>query len=106
MLIDVIRYRNECVSVLCSAVFGRGSVCLRRSKVEPYTEMWQVMNHSQEFRASDEDGITSVINANGHFAYFMESSSIEYYVERRCQLTQVGGLLDNKGYGIGVGPRE
>lgn len=30
----------------------------------------------------------------------MESASIEYIVERQCNLTQIGGLLDNKGYGI------
>ncbi|CAG2182762.1 unnamed protein product, partial [Oppiella nova] len=30
----------------------------------------------------------------------MESAVIEYITERYCNLTQVGGLLDNKGYGI------
>jgi hypothetical protein len=32
----------------------------------------------------------------------MESTSIEYIVQRECNLTQIGGLLDNKGYGIGL----
>lgn len=32
----------------------------------------------------------------------MESSSIEYYKERHCDLMQVGGLLDSKSYGIGI----
>merc|ERR1719206_1289025 len=30
----------------------------------------------------------------------MESASIQYLVERRCKLSQVGGLLDSKGYGL------
>jgi len=30
----------------------------------------------------------------------MESASIEYISERNCNLTQIGGLLDSKGYGI------
>lgn len=30
----------------------------------------------------------------------MESASIEYIIERQCNLTQINGLLDNKGYGI------
>lgn len=30
----------------------------------------------------------------------MESASIEYTIERECNLTQIGGLLDSKGYGI------
>lgn len=32
----------------------------------------------------------------------MESTSIEYYKERHCDLLQVGGLLDSKSYGIGM----
>lgn len=34
------------------------------------------------------------------YAFLMESASIEFLVERNCNLTQIGGLLDNKGYGI------
>ena len=30
----------------------------------------------------------------------MESAQIEYLQERKCKLSQVGGLLDSKGYGI------
>ncbi len=36
------------------------------------------------------------------YAFLMESTTIEYTVQRECQLTQIGGLLDNKGYGIGL----
>ena len=32
----------------------------------------------------------------------MESSMLEYAVERDCDLMQIGGLLDQKGYGIGL----
>jgi len=32
----------------------------------------------------------------------MESTGIEYVVERNCELTQVGGLLDSKAYGIAM----
>lgn len=35
----------------------------------------------------------------------MESTGIEYQVERHCELTQVGNLLDSKGYGIAL-PRN
>lgn len=30
----------------------------------------------------------------------MESTMLDYMVQRDCNLTQVGGLLDSKGYGI------
>ena len=36
------------------------------------------------------------------YAFFMESSSIEYIMERDCGLTKVGGELDSKSYGIGM----
>lgn len=32
----------------------------------------------------------------------MESTSIEYVIERNCDLTQIGGMLDSKGYGIAM----
>ncbi len=34
----------------------------------------------------------------------MESNSILYQIERNCDLIQVGGLLDSKGYGIAFTP--
>ncbi|XP_062531182.1 glutamate receptor ionotropic, kainate 3 isoform X2 [Bombyx mori] len=36
------------------------------------------------------------------YAFFMESTSIEYTTERHCDLMQVGDLLDSKTYGIGM----
>ena len=33
-----------------------------------------------------------VEESEGKYAFFMESSSIEYLVERRCKLSQVGGI--------------
>lgn len=36
------------------------------------------------------------------YAFFMESVSIEYEVQRHCRLTQVGGLLDEKHYAIAM----
>ena len=45
---------------------------------------------------SNEVGIQKVIDEAGKYAFFMESASIEYTVERKCQVTQIGGLLDNK----------
>lgn len=32
----------------------------------------------------------------------MEAAAIEYHVERKCDLKQLGGLLDSKGYGIAL----
>ena len=36
----------------------------------------------------------------GKYAFLCESSMLDWLVQRDCNLTQVGGLVDNKGYGI------
>lgn len=41
-----------------------------------------------------------------NYAFLMESSSIEYIIERNCDVTQIGGLLDDKGYGIAMRKSE
>ena len=77
----------------------------RTSQIAPYNKMWQVMESQKpSVFLSTEEGIQRVKNDNGGFAYFMESSTIEYAVERDCELSQVGGLLDNKGFGIALPP--
>lgn len=50
--------------------------------------------------ANIEEGERRVLQ--GDYAYLSESSSIEYRVERNCDLMQVGNWLDSKGYGIGL----
>ena len=48
--------------------------------------------------------IDRVARENGKYAFLMESTTVEYIVERQCDLTQIGGLLDSKGYGIALPP--
>lgn len=64
--------------------------------------MWQFMlKHADEvFMKSNEEGRKAVEERDGTYAFLMESASIEFTVERECNLTQIGGLLDSKGYGI------
>lgn len=50
--------------------------------------------------ADNEGGVDRVENEN--YAFLMESTTIEYVIERHCSLAQVGGLLDDKGYGIAM----
>ena len=38
---------------------------------------------------SSPEGVDKVEESNGAYAFFMESSGIEYLVERRCTLSQV-----------------
>lgn len=68
--------------------------------------MWAVMESSKPnvFMSSNNEGVERVIKDKGNYAFLMESTSIEYVIERNCELTQVGGLLDSKGYGIAMPP--
>ena len=56
------------------------------------------------FTGSNAEGVQKVLESPGHFAFLMESNSIHYQTERNCELTQIGGLLDSKGYGIAFTP--
>ena len=52
------------------------------------------------FTKDNDEGVLRVQREN--YAFFMESTSIEYIMERNCDVTQVGGLLDAKSYGIAM----
>lgn len=56
--------------------------------------------HPEVLMSSNAMGRENVEKQNGKYAFFMESATIEYITERYCNLTQVGGLLDSKGYGM------
>ncbi|CAJ0581656.1 unnamed protein product, partial [Mesorhabditis spiculigera] len=74
----------------------------RESKIPIYERMWSIMESSSPtvFVNSSREGIARV--KAGNYAYMMESSMLEYYMERDCELQRIGGLLDSKGYGIAL----
>lgn len=76
----------------------------KESEFPTYKKMWHVMQAARPsvFAQSNQKGIERV--RRGKYAYLMESTSIEYAIERNCDLTQIGSLLDNKGYGIATPP--
>lgn len=69
---------------------------------ETYKKIGAFMDENQKsvMVDSNEVGLKKVQTEN--YAYFMESTSIEYLTERYCDVTQIGGLLDEKGYGIAM----
>ena len=68
--------------------------------------MWSFMesNKPSVFTSGNTEGIERVKKGNGKYAFLMESTTIEYVIERECDTTQIGGLLDSKGYGIALPP--
>ena len=65
-----------------------------------YQRMFSFMEaHKDEVYVDGNDkGFEKVKTSN--YAYLAESTTVDYTVQRNCDLTQVGGLLDSKGYGI------
>lgn len=76
----------------------------KKSNFSTYQRMWAAMESSEPsvFAKNNGEGEERVVKGNRMYAFLMESTSIEYIVERNCNLTQIGGLLDSKGYGIAM----
>ena len=70
--------------------------------------MWSFMDSADPtvFTKSNKEGVKKVLEQDGMYAFLMESNSIQYQIERYCDLQQIGGLLDSKGYGIAFTPGE
>ncbi|XP_076271917.1 glutamate receptor ionotropic, kainate 2-like isoform X1 [Rhynchophorus ferrugineus] len=79
---------------------GSTMTFFRDSMIETYKKMWRFMENRKPsvFVPTYEEGIRRVLE--GNYAFLMESTMLDYVVQRDCNLTQIGGLLDSKGYGI------
>ncbi|XP_075752069.1 glutamate receptor ionotropic, kainate 3-like [Rhipicephalus microplus] len=78
--------------------FGSTQAFFKDCKHETFEKMWNVMK--DDLVSSNAEGVERV--ERGGYAFLMESTSIEYVAQRRCELTQLRGLLDTKGYGIAM----
>ncbi|XP_012273738.1 glutamate receptor ionotropic, kainate 2 [Orussus abietinus] len=82
---------------------GGSTYAFFRDSEDPiYQKMYQYMkeNAAEVLTKTNDEGINKVLD--GGYAFFMESSSIEYVQDRECNVTQVGEPLDSKGYGIAM----
>ncbi|KAL0110179.1 hypothetical protein PUN28_013673 [Cardiocondyla obscurior] len=79
---------------------GSTKTFFRDSKIGIYQKMWRFMESKSPsvFVQTYEEGVKRVLE--GDYAFLMESTMLDYAVQRDCNLTQIGGLLDSKGYGI------
>lgn len=86
---------------------------LQDAKIATYQRMWQFMesnnrsstpNNPGPYTKSSMEGVKRVQDSKGLYAFLMESSTIEFFTERKCDLTQIGGMIDSKGYGIAMRP--
>ncbi|KAF3424205.1 hypothetical protein E2986_01263 [Frieseomelitta varia] len=71
-----------------------------------FRRMWATMQETRPsvYMKTNDEGVERVLKKYD-YAFLMESTTIEYKMQRNCELDQVGGLIDNKGYGIAL-PRN
>lgn len=76
----------------------------QESNFSTYQRMWAAMESARPsvFTKSNDEGVDRVKKGKRLYAFLMESTPLEYIIERHCELTQIGGLLDTKGYGIAM----
>ncbi|CAG6014737.1 unnamed protein product [Menidia menidia] len=81
---------------------GATMTFFKKSRVSTFEKMWAFMSSRPRTSLvkSIEDGIQRVLKSD--YALITESSTIDYITRRNCNLTQVGGNIDSKGYGIGT----
>lgn len=69
-----------------------------------YTKIWTTMISTKPsvFTKNNYEGKDRVVRSKGKYAFFMESTAIEYFKNRDCDLKMVGSKLDSKEYGIAM----
>lgn len=82
---------------------GATEAFFKNSKIDTFKKMSNTMNSDPDsWVTTNREGIDRVKNST-NYAFLMESTTLQYETARDCNITQIGGLLDSKGYGIAVG---
>lgn len=77
----------------------------KNSNFSTYQRMWLSMQQTKPsvFEDTNPDGVQRVrTTKNSLYAFLIESTQIEYEVETKCDLKQIGRLLDSKSFGIAM----
>ncbi|CAB1424146.1 unnamed protein product [Pleuronectes platessa] len=81
---------------------GATMTFFKKTKISTYDKMWEFMNSRRQLVVVKdvEEGIQRALTSD--YAFLMESTTIEFVTQRNCNLTQIGGLIDSKAYGVGT----
>ena len=79
---------------LSASLYSQGSTIPTYTKLNAFMESTKPSVYTSGNRA----GIDRVRKEDGLYAFFMEAAAIEYHIERKRDLKQLGGLLDSKGF--------
>ncbi|KAM3960066.1 glutamate receptor ionotropic, kainate 2 [Aphomia sociella] len=86
---------NEIGITYGAKINGSTYTFFQHSQNELYQRMFQHMSE-HEMPGDNDIGIEWVMTKK--FAFLMESTTIEYTIQRNCEVTKVGSLLDNSPY--------
>ncbi|XP_021964381.1 glutamate receptor ionotropic, kainate 2 isoform X1 [Folsomia candida] len=81
---------------------GSTAAFFKNSEFTTQKQIAENMDKFNTFVNSNFEGVERVKNSKGKYAFFVENTVLEYITERNCELTQVGGMLDSKGYGVAL----
>uniref|UniRef100_A0AAQ4QNS6 Glutamate receptor n=1 Tax=Gasterosteus aculeatus aculeatus TaxID=481459 RepID=A0AAQ4QNS6_GASAC len=81
---------------------GATMTFFKKTKISTYDKMWEFMNSRRQsvMVKNVDEGIQRALTSD--YAFLMESTTIEFVTQRNCNLTQVGGLIDSRAYGVGT----
>jgi len=65
----------------------------KNSENDVYQRIWNNMQREGAMTQSNQEGVDRVLEEKGGYAYIMEAPSIEYWIERHCDLIQVGKVF-------------
>uniref|UniRef100_A0A0K8T954 Glutamate receptor, ionotropic kainate 2 n=1 Tax=Lygus hesperus TaxID=30085 RepID=A0A0K8T954_LYGHE len=100
---DVEGLANSDGAIKYGAKKGGATANFFRDSNEPvFQKMWAFMEANPDCMPTSNEAGVMRVQENTDYAFLMESASIEYEQERKCELTMVGDLLDSKGYGIAM----
>ncbi|XP_049872658.1 glutamate receptor ionotropic, kainate 2-like [Pectinophora gossypiella] len=91
--------------ILYGAIAGGSTLdFFKNSNDKIYRTMYKNMisNDGVLLVRSNDEGEKRVLDGHNKYAFFMESTTIDYKLKRNCELKKVGNLLDSKDYGIAM----
>ncbi|GBP79802.1 Glutamate receptor ionotropic, kainate 2 [Eumeta japonica] len=99
---------SEQTKITYGTIFGSPTHKFFTTSTDPvYSKIASVMESTKPsvFEATNDEGRERVLRSKGKYVFFMESTALEYYTARNCDLKMVGPKLDAKEYGIAM-PRH
>jgi glutamate receptor, ionotropic, invertebrate len=79
---------------------GSTLLFFRDSKNKKFNAMFDKMIADPNLPVGNNEGLE--LAKKGKYAFLMESATIEFMIERNCEVVQVGRPLDEKGYGVAM----